>query len=144
MLRTVARGGALALGAALLTGCGGSTLPTVGDVPSPRAIEGVRWEPVASGAHPAGGAFLTFDGPLAWHGSDGCTAVQGTYQYFRESGRVTARAPDTNLRDQGTGTRCAGVPTASALQSAGFLRISGGRLLLVSDNDQVILRMARR
>jgi hypothetical protein len=79
---------------------------------------------------------------LTWHGSDGIP-VSGTYQYFQECGRVTARAPDSDLRDQGNGPRCARVPAASALQSAGFLRISKGRLLLVSDNDQVILRLAR-
>jgi len=127
----------------LPSGCGSSTLPTVGEIPGQKALEGVRWEPVGNDAHPAGGAFLTFDRALTWHGSDGCTPVRGTYQYFEESRRVTARAPDSALRDQGKGPRCAGVPTATALQSAGFLRISMGRLLLMSDNDQVILRLAR-
>jgi len=127
----------------LPSGCGSSTLPTVGEIPGQKALEGVRWEPVGNDAHPAGGAFLTFDRALTWHGSDGCTPVRGTYQYFEESGRVTARAPDSALRDQGNGPRCAGVPTATALQSAGFLRISMGRLLLMSDNDQVILWLAR-
>lgn len=128
---------------ALLVGCGGGSVsPTVGAIPEPSALQGTRWEPVDAKGARAHGAYLVFDGPLGWHGSDGCTQVRGTYQYFEKSdGRVTARAPDQDLQNLGDDGRCDGVPIASALQQAAFLRVSKGRLLLVSEHDQVILRL---
>jgi hypothetical protein len=130
--------------AAVLAGCGnGSVSPTLGDIPAPASLEGVRWEPIAATGDRAHGAYLAFDGPLSWHGSDGCTEVRGSYQYFAKSdGRVVARAAEQDLRGLQDREPCSGVPTASALQSAAFLRVDKGHLLLVSEHDQVILRLA--
>ena len=129
--------------AALLVGCGGGSVsPTVGAIPEPNAFESTRWEPVNAKGARAHEAYLVFDGPVGWHGSDGCTEVRGSYQYFEESdGRVAASTPDQDPQNLGSDGRCDGVPIASALQQAAFLRISKGRLLLVSEHDQVILRL---
>jgi hypothetical protein len=142
-IRAIVGGSVATVAAALVAGCGGvSQGPTVGSIPAPRSIEGIRWEPVSDRATGAQRAFLTFDDALSWHGSDGCTEVHGSYQYFADSdGRVVARAPEGDLRGLGKVPRCAGVPTASALGAAAYLRISGGRLLLISAHNQVILRL---
>ena len=96
----MSRGCVLAVGAAVVAGCGSSALPTFGHIPNPKAFESVHWEPVGTSTHPAQGAFLTFDGSLTWHGSDGCTDVTGPMS--------TSRSPDGSppaLRTRTCGTR---------------------------------------
>lgn len=130
---------AAAVLAALLTGCGDNhPSPTVGEIPAAQTLEGVRWEPVPNGNRETEGAYLTFDDALNWHASDGCTTSQGTYDFFPKSdGRVITQRRGDIL----PGQRCAGVPTASTLEQATFLRTDKGRLLLISANNQVILRL---
>src|SRR3954462_10592999 len=48
VLWAVRRGCTSVVVAVLLAGCGSSTLPTVGEIPGPKALEGVRWEPVGN------------------------------------------------------------------------------------------------